>query len=172
MAYFDRVAKCHGSRGYIFVRGTFNWGFLSVLNIWHFTTLCFEVSFKWWAGAEWLWLLSIITVTLWQCIYRLLDITIVCQQRGMGQNIYVIANYHISFTHQNWKYESELKGLCFIISLQMKQIVLTVRNMRGLQYIGAGLQYIGAPEFYFQDSGKEWRGRVLIKPGFVYHIMV
>ena len=48
----------------------------------------------------------------------------------------------------------------------------TVRNMRGLQYIGAGLQYIGAPKFHFQDSGKEWRGRVLIKPGFVYHMMV
>ena len=80
------------------------------------------------ATIQWLLLLSIIGVTLWQCIYRLLDITIVCQQRGMGQNIYVIANYHISFTHQNWKYESELKGLCFIISLQMKQIVLRVHS--------------------------------------------
>ena len=43
--------------------------------------------------------------------------------------------------------------------------------MRGLQYIGAGLQYIGAPEFYFQNSGKDWGGRALIKPGFVYHMM-
>ena len=32
---------------------------------------------------------------------------------------------------------------------------LTVRKMRGLQYIGARLQYIGAPKFYIQDSGKE-----------------
>ena len=32
---------------------------------------------------------------------------------------------------------------------------LSVRKMRGLQYIGAGLQYIGAPKFYFQDSGRE-----------------
>ena len=35
------------------------------------------------------------------------------------------------------------------------QALPTVRNMRGLQYIGAGLQYIGAPKFYFQDSRKE-----------------
>ena len=35
------------------------------------------------------------------------------------------------------------------------QWTTSVRNMRGLQYIGAGLQYIGAPKFYFQDSGKE-----------------
>ena len=48
---------------------------------------------------------------------------------------------------------------------------LSVRKMRGLQYIGAGLQYIGAPEFYFQNSGKDWGGRALIKPGFVYHMM-
>ena len=47
----------------------------------------------------------------------------------------------------------------------------SVRKMRGLQYIGAGLQYIGAPEFYFQNSGKDWGGRALIKPGFVYHMM-
>ena len=33
--------------------------------------------------------------------------------------------------------------------------LLTVRNIRGLQYIGAGLQYIGAPKFYFQYSGVE-----------------
>ena len=49
---------------------------------------------------------------------------------------------------------------------------LSVRNMRGLQYIGAGLQCIGSPKFYFRDSGKEWRGKALIKPGFVYHMMV
>ena len=49
--------------------------------------------------------------------------------------------------------------------------VRTVRKMRGLQYIRARLQYIGAPEFYFQNSGKDWGGRALIKPGFVYHMM-
>ena len=32
---------------------------------------------------------------------------------------------------------------------------VSVRELRGLQYIGAGLQYIGAPKFYFQDSGKD-----------------
>ena len=46
------------------------------------------------------------------------------------------------------------------------------QEQEGAWYIGAGLQYIGAPKFYFQDSGNEWRGRVLIKPGFVYHMMV
>ena len=35
------------------------------------------------------------------------------------------------------------------------KIRYTVRELRGLQYIGAGLQYIGAPKFYFQDSGKD-----------------
>ena len=32
---------------------------------------------------------------------------------------------------------------------------LAVRNIWGLQYIGAGLQYIGAQKFYLQYSGKE-----------------
>ena len=31
----------------------------------------------------------------------------------------------------------------------------SVRNIWGLQYIGAWLQYIGAPKFYFQYSGEE-----------------
>ena len=42
----------------------------------------------------------------------------------------------------------------------------------GLKYIGAGLQYIGAQKFYFQYSGKEWREKVMIKPGFVCHMRV
>ena len=56
-------------------------------------------------------------------------------------------------------------------SLKPYRLPLSVRKMRGLQYIGAGLQYIGAPEFYFQNSGTDWGGRALIKPGFVYHMM-
>ena len=41
------------------------------------------------------------------------------------------------------------------ISMTWMEIRLTVRNIWGLQYIGAGLQYIGAPKFYFQYSGEE-----------------
>ena len=51
-------------------------------------------------------------------------------------------------------------------------MITPVRKMRGLQYIGARLQYIEAPKFYFQESGKEGGERVLIKPGFVCHMMV
>ena len=49
---------------------------------------------------------------------------------------------------------------------------LAVRNIWGLQYIGARLQYIGAPKFYFQHFGREWREKVMIKPGFVCHMRV
>ena len=49
---------------------------------------------------------------------------------------------------------------------------LSVRNIWGLQYIGAGLQYIGAPKFYFKYSEKEWREKVMIKPDFVCHVRV
>ena len=66
----------------------------------------------------------------------------------------------------------EFSGLLNKFSKILGFLILTVRKMRGLQYIGAGLQCIGAPKFNFQDSGKEWRGRALIKPGFVYHMMV
>ena len=38
-----------------------------------------------------------------------------------------------------------------------------VRNIWGLQYIGAGLQYIGAPKFYIQYSGKEFSNMNLSK---------
>ena len=49
-------------------------------------------------------------------------------------------------------------GVCggiYYEGIYMVKVILTVRDLRGLRYIGAGLQYIGAPKFYFQDSGKE-----------------
>ena len=46
---------------------------------------------------------------------------------------------------------------CILCTLQCqeRQEQQAVRNIWGLQYIGAGLQYIGAPKFYFQYSGEE-----------------
>ena len=51
--------------------------------------------------------------------------------------------------------------------LEGSPYILSVRNIRL-----RGLQYIGATKSYFQYSGKEWREKVIIKPGFLCHMRV
>ena len=102
---------------------------------------------------------------------------------GCWGSVFVGLNQRLSPTSSQFLPTLQNQSLCLsslnqnLSRWSQSPVTVHVRNQQsgtwgGLQYIGAGLQYIGAPKFYFQDSGKDWGGRALIKPGFVYHMMV